>query len=72
MHLAFIYVDDVRVMDGGHDLNLPPDPYEICLRLDFRLLDRLDGHLKTSTIRFPAAVYDCRFSEEGFPPGSGM
>ena len=46
IHLAFIYVDDVRVMDGGHDLNLPPDPYEICLRLDFRLLDRLDGHLK--------------------------
>ena len=46
VHLAFIYVDDVRVMDGRHDLNLPPDSYEICFRLDFRLLDRLDGHLK--------------------------
>ena len=63
MHLAFIDVDDVRVMDGGHDLNLPPDPYEICLRLDFRLLDRLDGHLKNSELTSIATVFVSAFAK---------
>ena len=39
-------VDNVRVCDRGHDLNLSPDPHQVLLGLNFRLLDRLDGHLK--------------------------
>ena len=44
--LTFVDVDDVGVVDGGHDLYLPPDPHEVRLRLDLALLDRLDRHLR--------------------------
>ncbi len=34
------------MLDGGHDLDLPPDPDEVCLRLYLALLDRLDRNLR--------------------------
>ncbi len=33
------------MLDGGHDLDLPPDPDEVRLRLNLALLDRLDRNL---------------------------
>jgi hypothetical protein len=41
-------VDDVGVLDRGHDLDFAPDPDEVGLRLDLGLLDRLDRHLRSS------------------------
>jgi hypothetical protein len=38
-------VDDVGVLDRGHDLDLPPDPDEVRLCLNLALLDRLDRNL---------------------------
>jgi hypothetical protein len=43
--LTLVDVDDVRVLDGGHDLDLPSDPDEVRLRLYLALLDRLDRNL---------------------------
>ena len=39
------------MVDGGHDLDLPPDPHEVRLRLDLRLLYRLYRHLKDFEFR---------------------
>ncbi len=33
------------MLDGRHDLDLPPNADEVRLCLDLALLDRLDGHL---------------------------
>ena len=44
--LTFVDVDDVRVLDGGHDLDLSANSDQIRLRLDLALLDRLDRHLR--------------------------
>ena len=43
--LAFVDVNDVGVLNGGHDLDLPSDPDQVGLRLDLALLDRLDRDL---------------------------
>ena len=43
--LTFIDVDDVGMLDRGHDLDLSSDPDQIRLRLYLALLDGLDGHL---------------------------
>jgi hypothetical protein len=43
--LTLVDVDNVGVLDGGHDLDLPPDPDEVRLRLNLALLDRLDRNL---------------------------
>ncbi len=43
--LTLVDVDDVGVLDRGHDLDLPPDPDEVRLRLYLALLDRLDRNL---------------------------
>jgi hypothetical protein len=45
VQLTLVDVDDVGVLDGGHDLDLPPDPDEVRLRLYLALLDRLDRNL---------------------------
>jgi len=45
VYLTLVDVDDVGVLDGGHDLDLPPDPDEVRLRLYLALLDRLDRNL---------------------------
>ena len=49
--LTLVDVYDVRVLDGGHDLNLPPDPDQVGLGLDLGLLDRLDGNLNKQGYR---------------------
>lgn len=41
-----MHSDDVGVVEGGHDLNLPPDVHEVLLILDFVLPDGFDGHLR--------------------------
>ena len=38
-------MNDVWVLNGGHDLDLPTDPDEVGLGLDLALLDRLDSDL---------------------------
>ena len=43
--LTFIDVNDVGMLDGGHDLDLSSDPDQVCLRLYLALLDGLDGNL---------------------------
>lgn len=47
--LTFVHGDDVGVVEGGHDLNLPPDVDEVLLILDFVLPDGFDGDLWGST-----------------------
>ena len=44
-NLTFVDVNDVWMLDGGHDLDLSPDSDEVGLCLDLALLDRLDRHL---------------------------
>ena len=43
--LTFVDVNDVRMLNWGHDLDLSSDPDQICLGLYLALLDGLDGHL---------------------------
>ena len=54
-NLTFIDVNDVWMLDGGHDLDLSPDSDEVGLCLDLALLDRLDCHLPGNT--FKITVY---------------
>ena len=44
--LTFVDVDDVGVLDRGHDLDLSANSDQVRLRLDLALLDRLDRHLR--------------------------
>lgn len=44
-----MHSDDVGVVEGGHDLNLPPDVDKVLLILDFVFPDGFDGHLWMST-----------------------
>ena len=53
--LTFVDVNDVWMLDGGHDLDLSPDSDEVGLCLDLALLDRLDCHLPENT--FKITVY---------------
>ena len=43
--LTFVDVNDVGVLNGGHDLDLPSNPDQVGLRLDLALLDRFDRDL---------------------------
>ena len=52
---TFVDVNDVWMLDGGHDLDLSPDSDEVGLCLDLALLDRLDCHLPENT--FKITVY---------------
>ena len=54
-NLTFVDVNDVWMLDGGHDLDLSPDSDEVGLCLDLALLDRLDCHLPGNT--FKITVY---------------
>ena len=54
-NLTFVDVNDVWMLDGGHDLDLSPDSDEVGLCLDLALLDRLDRHLPENT--FKITVY---------------
>ena len=54
-NLTFVDVNDVWMLDGGHDLDLSPDSDEVGLCLDLALLDRLDCHLPENT--FKITVY---------------
>ena len=42
---TFVDVNDVRMLNWGHDLYLPPDPDQVCLCLYLALFDGFDGHL---------------------------
>ena len=44
--LTFVDVDDVWVLDRGHDLDLSANSDQVRLRFDLALLDRLDRHLR--------------------------
>ena len=44
--LTFVDVDDVGVLDRGHDLDLSANSDQVRLCLDLALLDRLDRHLR--------------------------
>lgn len=57
-----MHSDDVGVVEGGHDLNLPPDVDKVLLILDFVFPDGFDGHL---WMRTEWAVNSQR---EKFPP----
>lgn len=59
-----MHSDDVGVVEGGHDLNLPPDVDKVLLILDFVFPDGFDGHLWMST---EGAVNSQR---KKFPPPS--
>ena len=50
-NLTFVDVNDVWMLDGGHDLDLSPDSDEVGLCLDLALLDRLDRHLPENTLK---------------------
>ena len=54
-NLTFVDVNDVWMLDGGHDLDLSPDSDEVGLCLDLALLDRLDRHLPENS--FKITVY---------------
>ena len=41
-----IDVNNVWVLNRGHDLNFPPDANEVILGLDFRLFDGFNGNLQ--------------------------
>lgn len=43
---TFINVDNVWMLNRGHDLNLSSDPDEICFRFNLAFLDCLDGNLQ--------------------------
>ena len=61
--LTFVDVNDVRMLNWGHDLDLSSDPDQICLGLYLALLDGLDGHLihyiKINTLS--EFSYNCMF-----------
>ena len=45
MFLTFVDVNDVWVLDGGHDLYFSSDPDQVCLRLYLALFNGFDGDL---------------------------
>lgn len=43
---TFVNVNDLRMLNGGHDLDFSSDPHQVLFRFDLGFLDRLDGHLE--------------------------
>lgn len=45
-NLTFTDIDDVRVVEFGHDLDFSPNSIDFCFVIDLMLFDVLDCHLK--------------------------